>query len=286
MRRFQEEQAPAVNNAKYLALLLIFFGILLGTVYLCTEEIVVRKILLKLALPTGFCWIALLSVSYFLIVNNHRWLGFLCISLSLVFSIAGNEIVASLLARSLEEPYLDFRIEDAKEYDVVVLLGGGTHFAANEQSQLGPSGDRVMVALQMHQMQKTGKIICTGSPILSLNQNLHPSPGEQSREILIRSGVPAADIELVEGRNTGEEIRNLAKRFREGDLKVGIISSAWHLPRVTRLADAEKLRFEPIPSDFISSEIEVTAVSMIPQGGPMAVNTKLIKEMIAKAVGQ
>ncbi len=286
MRRFQDDQTQSVNNAKHLALLLIFYGLILGAIYFLTEEIVVRKIVLSLVLPVGFCWISLLSVTYFLIVNHRRWLALFCMLLTVVFSLAGNKFLTNALASSLERPYLDFRVKDSPEYDVLVLLGGATKFGGNEQSQLNAAGDRVMVALQMYEQGKTKKILCTGSPVDSLNHPDEPSAAEQSVEILHRCGVPRESLDLLDGRNTKEEIANLAKEFKDSKLKIGIISSAWHLPRVMRLVQTTGLKAEPVPANFLSGIGKFDITGLVPSAGAMSANSSLIKEMLAKSLGQ
>ena len=284
MRSFQEEASSGVNNAKYLALLLIFFGSILGIIYLANERIVLQKVILALVMPVGFCWLGLLTLTYFLLVNNRRGLGFIAMIFALIFSLCGNDMVSNAVATNLEEQYYGFRVEDSEVYDYLVVLGGGTKFSRNERSELSASGDRLMLALQMYENGKAKKLICTGSKIEGLSLADVPSGGEQMLEILTRAGVPSQDIELSEGRNTSEEMIQLAKRFEKGQ-RIGIITSAWHLPRAMRLANKNQLKADPIPSNFISSKPNFNLLSVIPSSGAMEANTKLAKELIAKALG-
>ncbi len=285
MRSYHEEASSRVNNAKYLALLLIFFGSILGIIYLTNERIVLQKVILALVMPIGLCWMGLLTMTYFLLVNNRRGLGFMAMVFTLLFSLCGNGMVSNAVATNLEEQYYGFRVEDAVVYDYVIVLGGGTKFSRNERSELSSSGDRVMVALQMYKNGKAKKLICTGTKIKGLSLADDPSPGEQMMEILTRAGVPTKSIELSEGRNTSEELTQLAKRFNKGE-KIGVITSAWHLPRAMRLAQKNQLKADPIPSNFISSKPHFMLTSIIPSAGAMDANTKLAKELIAKALGQ
>lgn len=284
MRSFQEEASSSVNNAKYLALLLIFFGSILGIIYLANERIVLQKVILALVMPVGFCWLGLLTLTYFLLVNNRRGLGFIAMVFTLIFSLCGNGMVSNAVATNLEEQYYGFRVEDAEVYDYVIVLGGGTTFSRNERSELSGSGDRVMLALQLYENGKAKKLICTGSKIEGLSIADVPSGGEQMLEILTRAGVPSQDIELSEGRNTSEEMLQLAKRFEKGE-RIGVITSAWHLPRAMRLANKNQLKADPIPSNFISSKPNFNLLSVIPSSEAMDANTKLAKELIAKALG-
>lgn len=286
MSGYRSDSGSLANNAKYLALLLIFYGLVLGGTYLLTEEIVVRKIVLALAMPVGFCWISLVTITYFLIVNNRKWFGLICLLLSLTLSIAGSPYLTRGLADSLEERFVGFRVDEAPEYDILVLLGGATEYNRNLETQLNVHGDRVLVAFQMYLKGKCQRIICTGSVIRSLAKPGDPSPGEQSRDLLVRIGVPAEQVELLDGRNTSEEIKNLAAKYGKSGLKIGIVSSAWHLPRVMRLAQRYHLKADPIPSNFISGETRFNVTALIPAAAPLAANTVLIKELLAKSVGQ
>ena len=279
---------PQVNNFKHMVLLLFLLGLILGVIYLCTEAIVVRKVVLSLILPVGFCWLGLLTLTYFLIVNQRKWLGLLAMLMTLIYSLCGNEFVAATIAKSLEQPFSDFRVEDAQQLDVLVLLGGGTRLGPHRQSQLGSSGDRVMVALRMYLAGKTRKILCTGSALESLAAPDEPNPGEQSYEILLAAGIPRDALDLVEGRNTSEEIANIKKKLGQGRVpqSVGLVSSAWQLPRVMRLAKKHGLQAEPIPADFIFSSPRFNITSVVPSASGMSANGKLLKELIAKAYGE
>lgn len=281
-----EQPAKLRTQLKHGMYLLVVFVIAMGLVGFFTEWMLVRKILIRLAMPVGVCWIGLILVTYFLFLNGRRNSGFLCLGLTLVFSLAGNVVVSWLLASSLENPHRDFDYERTPEFDVVILLGGGTMTGYNVQPQLGPSGDRVMLALHMFVSGKAKKIVCTGSHISLLAPEGELSPGEQSQAILVRSGVPAGKIELVDGRNTYEEIANLADKFHGSDLKIGVISSAWHLPRVMRLANTHGLRAEPLPANFLTPLHPVSPFSLIPTSGNMRVNEMLLKEWLARLVGQ
>lgn len=288
MHGFQKMETSRVNNFKHMVLWLFFLGTILGVIYLCTEAIVVRKFILSLILPVGFCWLGLLALTYFLFVNNRKWLGLLAMLLTLIYSLCGNEFVATILAKSLEQPFLEFRIEDAQPMDVLVLLGGGTRFGPQRQSQLGSGGDRVMVALRMYQAGKARKILCTGSAIESLADPDEPNSGEQSYEILIAAGVSRDALDLVDGRNTMEEIINIKKKLGEGSVSqsIGLVSSAWHLPRVMRLAKKHGLQAEPIPADFLFARPRFNILTIVPSASSMSANGKLLKELIAKAYGE
>jgi len=286
--QFRSSQQPDLRNRYFgpLVVFLLLFCVIAGAIFLTSEKIVLQKFLLALVKPMGLCWVALITLTYLLITNGQRFLGFFAMSITLFFSLAGNGAMVNSLASVLERPYLDFQVTSAPRYDCLVLLGGGTSFKQNQQSQLGSSGDRVMVAAAMYHQGKVEKILCTGTVIKQFAVEGVPSGGEQARELLIRVGVPEEKIELISGRNTREEMRSLSKRFSDSDDRVGLISSAWHLPRVMRLAVKNGVRAEPVPSDFMTGFGKFTILSLIPSSGAMQDNTKLLKELLAEKMGQ
>ena len=267
-------------------ILLFAFCGLLGVVFLTTEAIVVRKLLIRLVVPTGVCWLGLLVTTYFLFLNRRRYSASACLLITLLYTLAGNTLVAQSLAHSLERPYHAFEIEDVKSYDVVVLLGGGTMMGYHGQPQLGQSGDRVMITLQLYEAGKAKRVVCTGSQAFAANAKKGLSPGEQAQTILIRAGVPKEKIELIEGRTTSEEIQNLARLFQNTNSKVAVVSSAWHLPRVMRLAQRSGFQVDPIPANFLSKPISVDPMMIVPSAGNLAISGMLLKERLAQLVGQ
>ncbi len=140
----------------------------------------------------------------------------------------------------------------------------------------------------MYHAKKTEKIIATGTAIKSLQADDIPSCGEITRALLERFNVPASAIETSSGRNTSEEFSTLAKRFagREAGSRVGLITSAWHLPRAMRLAKKNGLEVDPIPADFRTGQAKLTILSFIPNGDALSNNSLVLKEYLAKIAGR
>ena len=108
--------------------------------------------------------------------------------------------------------------------------------------------------------------------------------------ILLALGIPEDDIELLDGRNTSEEMRFLGERFRDS-AGIGLITSAWHLPRATRLATKNGFDPIPLPADFISTpgKPATTArliLDCIPQDGSLSTSSKLLKEYLGMLAGR
>ena len=78
----------------------------------------------------------------------------------------------------------------------------------------------------------------------------------------------------------------LADKF-EDDSRVGLITSAWHLPRAERLANANGFSPHPIASNFESTpDMRPTVGDLFPSAQAAEVIARVVKEWLAAAVGR
>ena len=252
----------------------------------------VEKALTVFARPDGILWCLLTSVIFVAWPRCDRMTVSLLCLVWLLFTVGGNSILANQAARHFEEPYLaNNPMERDQPFDYVVLLGGSLWYGPNKTAALNASGDRLIVATRMYFEGKTNRLICTGSNIESLENDDTPSPAELARTLLIELNVPEEDILLVEGRNTSEEMANLRRLFNEelpsGEpYSIGLVTSAWHMPRALRLAQEQGLAFEAVPADFRYSNDPVTPLSLIPSTVNLSEMGSHIKEWLARLVGR
>ena len=82
-------------------------------------------------------------------------------------------------------------------------------------------------------------------------------------------------------------MRSLAE-ILDGSQRVGLITSAWHMPRALRLARANGLNPIPVPADFVSPpqhdrpiQAGEVALSMFPDEGNMSKVGVLLREVLA-----
>jgi uncharacterized SAM-binding protein YcdF (DUF218 family) len=269
-------------------LLLGFVGALfVGGVGLVSGPAMVERLLVALAMPIGIVWILLILLVYFCLLSRQAWpaiAGFCC---WLILTIAGNQFVSMALIGTLEAPYQEVNIFDLDPFDTVVLLGGGTGSTVTGQAQLAENGDRVAVAARLYHAGLVRQLICTGSQkFRSSPKDLHPR--DEAEEILIGVGVPKEAILRMEGENTSQEMANLKawldKTGNSG--RVGIVSSAWHLPRVMRLAEVNELDVVPIPANFLSMPTTPSPNMVVPSAVNLMVTAKACREYLAGIVGR
>lgn len=281
---------------KILFTLCIVFGVGLIVLGVTQDRNVVEKVGTALVMPSGLLWILLLALTIQLWMQkkqNHagqpgRITAAACFVL---FTIAGNGFIANQLAAALEADYLAIDPMQEAPMDVVIVLGGGGGLGANGRQQGNSSGDRLILAAQLYHQKIAKKIICTGQRIESMNAT-GVDPAESSQDILLKLGVPDSAIELAGGRNTSEEMQGLSERFQNSKSRIGLLTSAWHLPRAMRLANRNGLQPLPLPADFHTAPgvggftTGQIVESMIPNGSALGGTWSIAKEYLGMLVGR
>lgn len=287
-RRVERPQKPGRLRIVPHLLLLGFIGALfVGGAGLVSGPTMVEKLLTALATPLGVVWISLIVLVYFCLLSRQAWpavAGFCC---WLILTVAGNQFFSTWLIGTLEAPYQDINIFELEPFESVVVLGGGTNSTSNGQSQLGSSGDRIAVAARLYHAGIAKQLICTGTQkFRNSPKDLHMR--DEAAEILIGIGVPKEAVLRMEGENTSQEMANLKTWIEKTGFtgRIGIVTSAWHLSRVTRLARDNELEVEPIPSDFLSRPIVPSPSMVVPSGANLQVTANACREYLAGVVGR
>lgn len=262
----------------------------LGLLWCIQGRMVVEKLATILILPCGMIWYLLMACIVLAYSSRRSALLYMTSAVWLMYTICGSGYFACLLANHIEAPFLDIDPVQQTPFDVVVVLGGGATVGVNQRFQGNTSGDRVILAAQLYHAGIAPKIICTGKRIASVDGEGY-DPAQISSGVLIALGVPESAIETMGGRNTSEEMKNLSESFSESEKRIGLVTSAWHLPRALRLASRSHLKFEPLPADFLSGEKRPTTMaqaimSWIPQADNFVNVSKIAKEYLAATVGR
>ncbi len=229
----------------------------------------VEKILTAFVMPVGLVWNLAIAAGGVAVWRRQASVAWHCVAFVLLLGIAGNSWVAGRLNGWLEQPVAEFVQLPDGPWDAVVLLGGSTKMGPGGQPELGWDGQRLLLAAQLYHSGRTQRIIATGgNPVFTDEE---PSHAEQAKVLLESIGVPAAAIECLKGRNTGEEMRKLAERFAGGQAaeadrepRIGLITNAGHMPRAMRLAERQGLRLEPLPCAFLGQKHGWGITSIVP----------------------
>lgn len=205
----------------------------------------------------------------------------------IVYTVAGSPFLAEWLNARLEAPFVRLRpLEAETVYDRVIVLGGSTETGGNGESALSDAGDRVMLTARLFHTGKAKRLVVTGLPIQGLSRPSDPTPAEQTIEMLVDLGVPRDSIDVIGGRTTSEEMRELKKLLKGQPERLGLVTSAWHMGRAMRLAKAAGLEIAPLPADFRSGDEAVTPLWWIPKSAAAEETGAAIKEIVSAWIGR
>ena len=260
--------------------------VLVGVIWMIVGRIAIEKIATSLLMPAGVVWLvlSLLFLESIRLKNRRAIAGTGLVWL--IYSLAGNWYLAGYLVDQRESQYADVSPFDQGKFEAVVVLGGGGSEGANGRFQGNGSGDRLILAAQLYHRKQVGKLVCTGKRIESMD-SAGVDEAQRALDILTNLGVPREAVEVIGGRNSVEEMEELAKRYGGSGERVGLVTSAWHMPRVERLARSKRFQFTPLPADFVTSPdrepptFGAIIVSLVPSGDALALSGKMWKETLA-----
>lgn len=225
-----------------------------------------EKAIARLIMPTGLLWLAGYLGVVRLAADGRRGAALVAGVLWLGFTAAGNLWVGGVLLRALEAPFRVDPVATEAPLDAVLLLGGGTAVRPDGEPQLGPAGDRVRVAARLQRQGRTRFLITSGTSVAGLQQAEARDLAQETRTLWLEMGVPAAAIITLPGpRNTREEIAALqALAVERGWRHVGLVTSAWHLPRALALGHAAGMTLVPFGADFRGEDPVAGFFGLIP----------------------
>lgn len=190
--------------------------------------------------------------------GSNRWYAVASWSL---FTVCGSPIVSDSCYRYLEAREALFDPRADAPLDWLVVLGGGTS-QGPARPEAADAGDRVLMAAQLFAQQRARRLFTTGSDLKNESES-QASPARQTIEIWTELGIPETAIDTLPGINTSAELQSLRRKLDEHRAaqadsdyqppRIGLLTSAWHLPRAMRLARAAGLSdIVPVAADHES----------------------------------
>ena len=241
-----------------------------------------------LVMPLSLLWLLFLGGAVLLIRRRQIPLAAASACLFVLLGVVGNDRVASWVMSLTEAPPNPAAMESHHPFRAVVVLGGGASLRANGIAELGEDGERIFSAAQLWHDGKAPFIVCTGSSADGIG---HPS--QVGRELLQSVGVPASAITEVPGLNTTGEMQHLKERLKRPPAhwpatgRIGLITSAFHLPRAMRLAETQGLDFTPLPCAFrVSADQPFSPRDFVPGAGALRQTELAAKEWLAWLLGR
>lgn len=183
----------------------------------------------------------------------------LCVLSALLLFLFSNRAVSNWLVRPLEssfEAIPELRAGQPlpgqlKDCEYVVVLGSGSSLIRGVPAtgRLTTSGlERIVEAVRLLRALPAARLVVSGPA--ETGRPSHATVLAQAAEAL---GVDASRITLIEtARDTEDESRAVEKMA--GRSRVGLVTSAWHMPRSARLFRAAGVSFVACPADYASRD--------------------------------
>jgi uncharacterized SAM-binding protein YcdF (DUF218 family) len=244
----------------------------------------VEKLLRGFAMPCGIIWLGLLLSATLCFVRRQRMLGLLSVLLFVLHSTFGGEIFSSWLCETLESPYEFVNLATFEHVDAIIVLGGGVK-TSGDYTALTAMGDRIFLALRLYHAGKTDRLVFTGAQYSWANDSTNIATAAAS--MATEFGVPESAIETSRGRNTYEEFQLLKAKYGDRtDVRIGVLTSATHLPRAIRLAKSVGVDMIPIPADFEREDPFPLIYAILPGAGGYQSTERACVEYLARLVGR
>jgi uncharacterized SAM-binding protein YcdF (DUF218 family) len=260
--RYHVAIVPWFGTLLLLALLLMWGGWLTG------GKSGSEKLLIRLVQPVGFAWLAYTAWLIQLAIRNSGQNCLKPFALWCIIMLLTTSPFSVWCVKQLESTNRQYDPREHGTLDTLVVLGGGTR-QGPLRAELAGDGDRVMYAAQLYFQGHAKHLIATGDATPGVSRDF-TSPREQTVEIWQSLKIPAPAISTIEGLNTFEELQNLSAIWPKiGTGRVGLLTSASHLPRAMRLARARGLELIPVPADHDYSDQPFTYLDFIPSAGPL-----------------
>jgi uncharacterized SAM-binding protein YcdF (DUF218 family) len=242
-----------------------------------------QKMAARLATPLGLAWLVLFGLALDLLRNRRWWPGGLAGGCWLLLSVGGNPWIAAGLLGSLER---SVPAPQARTWDAIAVLGGGTDLDSSGVVQLGASGDRVRLGHALWQERRAPLLVALGSGLLGAERQRDLAA--ETTQLWRGWGVPdAAMLQCPEPVNTRGEIERLASEAAaRGWKRIAIVTSAWHLPRALALARRFGLVADGLPADSRARMPPASPAYLVPGGEAMHEVQLWCTELIGRMVGR
>ena len=192
-------------------------------------------------------------------------------------------IISNKLIHYLEK---DYTLQDASAInnaDAIVVLSGMIKTIKVDDKlkyEFGGAVDRILSGIDLFKNNKASLLILTKGQV---PWSLGIPEGEYLKEFAVKFGVPKESILLTDNvQNTDQEAKSVKKLLNSNDVKVILITSAFHMPRAKKVFEASNIKVIPFAVDFKSSNIKLTFMGFIPSANSFSTTSFFVKEIIGR----
>jgi len=192
-------------------------------------------------------------------------------------------IISDKLINYLEK---DYTLQDASAInnaDAIVVLSGMLKTIKVDDKlkyEFDDGVDRILSGIDLFKNNKASLLILTKGQV---PWSLGIPEGEYLKDFAIKFGVPKKSILLTENvQNTDQEAKSVKKLLNSNDVKVILVTSAFHMPRAKKVFEASNIKVIPFAVDFINSHQKLTFMSFLPSADALSSTSIFVREMIGR----
>ena len=187
---------------------------------------------------------------------------------AIALSILSTPIIAHLLWEKLESDYTLKAIKSMTESDAIVVLSGSGSAVKTEDGLIfqWADPDRFFGGIALFKANKAPTLIFTGGRLpWDIGDK---TEGDYLKDEAILQGVPEEHIYVTRAvQNTAEEAAAVKALLNNKNSKILLVTSAFHMPRASKLFETKEFEVIPFPVDFKSTKERRTVMSFIPSTG-------------------
>jgi len=191
--------------------------------------------------------------------------------------------VSKKLNYYLEIDYKPILASDIKTADAIVVLGGMLRAIKTKNAykyEFGDAVDRFISGIDLFKNKKANFIVFSRA---QLPWSVGMPEGEYLKKIAINYGIPAESIILTESvENTDQEAKAIKKLFPDKNIKIILVTSAYHMNRALNVFNAADLNVIAYPVDFKNNSKNFTLMDLIPSANALSGTSYFVREMISR----
>ena len=225
-----------------------------------------QKTLANLVMPVGLIWLLILAAALLCWRRRQRGAAAFILGIAILYSVAGTPYVGNALMASLERTTRPVQVESLQPFDAVFVLGGGGAQDEDGKPELGGAGDRIFLAARLWHAGKARLLVASGMARDGVGGI--EDDGQETRAMWRAVGVPDRAILAVAEPCwvTRDEIRAYVRlQAVYGWRRMGLVSSASHLPRAMALAEKAGLAVIPLGADRVGRSHAFQLQYLVPQ---------------------
>jgi uncharacterized SAM-binding protein YcdF (DUF218 family) len=210
-------------------------------------------------------FVLILSLVGFLLLlrsKNSRYFRLVFIFLFFILYLPSISPISNGLCYLLENEYLLNPHDNIDKLDIVVVLGGGVseNKYLKETMPSYQTASRIIHAVQILRKSNAKYLVCAGKGVGKLSEAQVMGIAAE------RLGILPTKIKIdSKSRNTQQHASELNNMLIDKDIKIGLVTSAFHMKRSEREFKKYFPNVISLPSDYLYSSLPLSLFSFWPK---------------------